>query len=124
MARAAASLPGTDGSVLVLAATDPANAFGLGLPWPVRGPSRVAGAYVVLVDGTLSLYVERGGKGLVATREPDGTWEERAVGALAHLVASGRWGRLALQRWPEELDAALRAAQFTPTPKGLVRYGS
>ncbi|MCU4186918.1 DEAD/DEAH box helicase [Acidiferrimicrobium sp. IK] len=123
-ARGVDSAPGTDGSVLVLAATDPANAFGLSVPWPVRGPTRVPGAYVVLVDGELSLYVERGGKGLVAARELDGAWEGRAIGALSHLVASGRWGRLALQRWPEELEAYLRDAQFTPTPKGLVRYGS
>jgi ATP-dependent Lhr-like helicase len=121
-ARLAGGGPGTDGSVLVLAATDPANAFGLGLPWPVRGPSRVPGAYVVLVDGVLSLYVERGGKGLVGQREYDGTWEARAVGALGHLVAAGTWGRLALQHWPEELDEALREASFTPTPKGLIRY--
>ncbi len=122
--RPAVQAPGTDGSVLVLAATDPANPFGLGLPWPVRGPARHAGSYVVLVDGELSLYVERGGKGLVATRELDGGWEERAVGALSHLVTSGRWGRLALQRWPEGLGATLRDAHFTPTPRGLVLYGT
>src|ERR1700674_1921770 len=38
--------PPVDGSsapaVLVLAATDPANAYGLILPWPVKGPQRVA----------------------------------------------------------------------------------
>ncbi|HET9692147.1 MAG TPA: DEAD/DEAH box helicase [Acidimicrobiales bacterium] len=121
-AARAAPAAGVDGSVTVLAATDPANAYGLALPWPVKGPSRVAGAHVLFVDGVLSCYVERGGKGLVGLREADGTWEERAVGALAHLVASGAWGRLALQRWPEALEPALRDAGFTPTPKGLVRY--
>jgi len=115
---------GTDDSVLVLAATDPANVHGLSVPWPQKGPTRVAGAYVVFVDGTLSLYVERGGKGLVAQRDFDGTWEQRAVGALAALVAAGRWSRLALQRYPEQLLTALRAADFTPTPKGLIRYGA
>ena len=34
----------SDPAVLVLAATDPANAYGLVLPWPVKGPQRVAGA--------------------------------------------------------------------------------
>ena len=48
---------------LVLAATDPANPFGLVLPWPVKGPQRAAGAYLVLVDGTPALYLERGGRG-------------------------------------------------------------
>ncbi len=110
--------------VLVLAATDPANAYGLCLPWPVRGPSRVAGAYVVSVGGEPSLYVERGGKGLLALRDLDGRWEAAAVRALSQLVSSGRWSRLALQRYPDELAEHLRQAGFTPTPKGLVHYGT
>ena len=58
-------------TALVLAATDPANAYGAALPWPEaarpedgsRGhqPARKAGALVVLVDGGCVLYVERGG---------------------------------------------------------------
>ncbi|HUY61276.1 MAG TPA: DEAD/DEAH box helicase, partial [Candidatus Dormibacteraeota bacterium] len=40
---------GPAAAVTVLAATDPANAYGLSLPWPVKGPTRVAGAYVVRV---------------------------------------------------------------------------
>jgi len=114
--------PGASPAVTVLAATDPANVFGMAVPWPVRGPSRVAGAYVVLVDGLASAYLERGGKGIVALRDCDGTWEEAAVGALAHLVSQGRWRRLALQRFPEDMADALRGAGFVPTPKGLVRY--
>ncbi len=57
------------GRVLVLAATDPANPYGLSIGWPVaddrvrRGLQRVAGAHVVLVDGFASLYVKRGGGG-------------------------------------------------------------
>jgi ATP-dependent Lhr-like helicase len=50
---------------IVLAATDPANAYGAALPWPkLEGhrPGRKAGALVVLVDGALALYLERGGK--------------------------------------------------------------
>jgi ATP-dependent Lhr-like helicase len=110
--------------VLVLAATDPANAYGLSLPWPRKGPSRVPGAYVVFVEGRITAYLERGGRGLVALREFDGQWEEHLVAALSSLVASGRWSRLALERYPEELEAVLRAGEFTPTPKGLVRYGA
>jgi ATP-dependent Lhr-like helicase len=112
-----------EGGVLVLAATDPANAFGLSLPWPVKGPSRAAGAYVVLCWGVPSLYLERGGRSLVALRDADGTWEQAAVGGLDWLVTSGRAGRLSLQRYPDSLEPALRDAGFTPTPKGLVRYG-
>ena len=107
---------------MVLAATDPASPFGSVLPWPVKGPQRAAGAYVVLVDGAPSLYVERGGRGVVALRPFDGEWEEAAVGAVSSLVRAGRWSRLALQRFPEEREQWLRAAEFVPTPKGLTRY--
>jgi ATP-dependent helicase Lhr and Lhr-like helicase len=119
--RQAADGHGTP-QALVLAATDPANAYGSLLPWPVKGPQRVAGAYVVLVDGVASLYVERGAKGVVGLRAFDGEWERAAVAALTALLASGRWSRLALQRFPEELDPWLRAADFVPSPKGLIRY--
>ena len=62
---------------VTLAATDPANPFGAALPWPEREtsgghrPGRKAGALVVLVDGALTLYVERGGKTLL-------TWSDDA----------------------------------------------
>ena len=109
---------------LVLAATDPANVFGLSLPWPVAGPRRVAGAYVVLLDGQPCLYVEKGAKGLVALRPLDGTWEEPAVAALGDLVTSGRARRLNIERYDDGLEPALRAAGFVPSLKGLVRYGT
>jgi ATP-dependent Lhr-like helicase len=112
------------GQPLLLAATDPANAYGLSLPWPVNGPRRVAGAYVVMLDGVASLYVEKGAKGLLALRQLDGTWEEAAVEALTGLVASGRTRRLAVERFDEGLGPYLRGAGFVPSPKGLVRYGT
>lgn len=120
--RSGPATGGATGQVTVVAATDPASIFGMAVPWPVKGPARVPGAYVVHVDGIASAYLERGGKGIVALRETDGTWEEAAVGALARLVSEGRWRRLALQRYPEEMADALRGAGFVPTPKGLVRY--
>jgi ATP-dependent Lhr-like helicase len=110
------------GQALVLAATDPANAYGLSLPWPVKGPQRAAGAYIVLVDGLASLYVEKGGRGLVALRAFDGTWEEQSVTALGGLLAEGRYSRISVERVADELEPVLRAAGFVPTPKGLVRY--
>jgi len=117
---------------LVLASTDPANAYGVALPWPVTSsvperngrPRRVAGAYVVLLDGAASLYLEKGGRGLLALRPLDGTWEEAAVAAVGTLVDNGRMRRLGLQRYDEGLEPVLRAAGFVPSPKGLVRYGA
>jgi ATP-dependent helicase Lhr and Lhr-like helicase len=115
-------------TTLVLAATDPANAYGVALPWPAvdspAKPRRVAGAYVVLVDGVASLYLERGGRGLLALRPLDGAWEEAAVAALGTLVDSGRLRRLGLERYDPGLEPVLRAAGFVPSPKGLVRYGA
>jgi ATP-dependent helicase Lhr and Lhr-like helicase len=110
------------GAPLVLAATDPAQAYGLSLEWPVKGPRRVAGAYVVLLDGEACLYVEKGAKGLVALRELDGSWEEAAVAALGTLL--NRVRRLSIERYDERLEPVLRAAGFVPSPKGLVRYGT
>src|SRR5205085_931617 len=55
---------------LILAATDPANPYGAALPWPRRdypgrGPARVPGGHVVMLDGDAVLYVEKGGRNLV-----------------------------------------------------------
>jgi ATP-dependent Lhr-like helicase len=114
----------------LLAATDPANPYGVSLPWPVTAsvaersgrPQRAAGAHVVLIDGEAALYVERGGRGLVALRDLDGTWEELAVSALDALLAEGRFKRISVDHCPPELEPYLRDHGFVSTPKGLVRY--
>lgn len=77
---------------------------------------------MVVLDGFPSLYVERGGKGLVALRALDGTWEEAAVAAVDGLLTGGRFSRLIIERRPAELDPHLAAAGFVPTPKGMTRY--
>ncbi|NEA55011.1 DEAD/DEAH box helicase [Streptomyces sp. SID13666] len=115
---------------VVLAAADPANAYGAALPWPAQPdgvthkPGRKAGALVVLVDGELALYVERGGKTLLAW--PDE--EERlrvAADALALAVREGALGRLTVERTNGEsaltspLGRALETAGFHATPRGL-----
>ncbi|HVM09967.1 MAG TPA: DEAD/DEAH box helicase [Acidimicrobiales bacterium] len=122
--------PGAEGGrhrVLLLAATDPANAYGVAVPWPEPvgaggRPQRVAGAYVVLLDGIPSLFVERRAKGLVALRPFDGSWEAEAVGALDELVADGRFARLVIERVDVELEPVLKNAGYTPTPKGWTLY--
>ncbi len=94
---------------LVLAATDPANPYGATLPWPRRDdddsnrrPARVPGAYVVSVDAEPLLYVERGGKGLLALREPEDDWLPGALEALAAEVRRGRIPRLGIERFDGE----------------------
>jgi ATP-dependent helicase Lhr and Lhr-like helicase len=114
--------PERDPKARVLAATDPANPFGTVLAWPDKGPQRAAGAYVVSIGGEGCLYLEKGGRSLTALRPFDGTWEAKAVDALAGLVRDGRFPRLALARYREELEPWLRAADFVPTPRGMVRY--
>ena len=94
---------------LVLAATDPANPYGATLPWPRRDdddsgrrPSRVPGAYVVMLDSEPALYLERGGKGLLPLREPDESWLRPALEALADEVRRGRVPRLGVERFDGE----------------------
>jgi ATP-dependent helicase Lhr and Lhr-like helicase len=117
-----------DSGAVVLAATDPANPFGAALPWPEHDgshrPGRKAGALVVLVDGDLLLYVERGGKSLLSFRD-DPAAVQPAADALALAVRDGMLGRLAVERADGEsvlrstLGDALEAAGFHPTPRGL-----
>ncbi|MCW2845027.1 MAG: dependent helicase, Lhr family, partial [Nocardioides sp.] len=122
---------------LALAATDPANPFGAALPWPERPtaeeggsghrPGRKAGALAVLVDGALTLYVERGGRTLL-------TWSDDverltpAAEALAEAARRGSLGRLTVERADGEqllgagetpLRLALQSAGFISTPRGL-----
>ncbi len=114
---------------VVLAAADPANPYGAALPWPDRPgdpahrPGRKAGALVVLVGGRLALYVERGGKSVLSFAEEDEL--RTAVDALAAAVRGGTLGALTVERadgvpiTESPLAAALEAAGFHPTPRGL-----
>jgi ATP-dependent Lhr-like helicase len=115
-----------DAQVVVLAATDPANPYGLFLPWPEAAgrPARAAGAYVVLESGRLRLYLERGGRSLLTF----GSVTEEHLLALA--TAAGRLGRVELQR-VDGADVAdsillsgLRAAGFRSTHRGIALTGS
>jgi ATP-dependent Lhr-like helicase len=118
---------------LVLATTDPGNPFGAALPWPDRAhddaggghrPGRKAGAIVILVDGSLALYVERGGRTLL-TFTDDPLRIQPAADALALAVRDGALGRITVERADGEhilgspLSASLEAAGFVMTPRGL-----
>jgi len=115
---------------VALAATDPANPYGAALPWPAlpdettHRPGRKAGALVVLVDGALVLYVERGGKTVVVFETDAATLAAAAV-SLAALVTSGRVQKISVESangifvLGTALGSALSLAGFTETPKGL-----
>ena len=139
--RPRAADPGARASIsaeraVVLAAADPAQPYGAALPWPDRPgetpsshrPGRKAGALVVLVDGSLALYVERGGRTLLSwTDDPELLGPSAA--ALAAAVRDGALGRLSVERADgltvgsgihgSPLAQALEAAGFRPTPRGL-----
>ena len=84
---------------------------------------------VVLVDGELTLYVERGGRTLL-TFDDDLEVLSPATEALAAAVRQGALGRLTVERADGEsilgrgdrsspLRQALQSAGFVATPKGL-----
>jgi len=90
---------------LVLAAADPAQPYGAGLPWPRRAgarAARVAGAYVVLLGGEPALFVERGGRTLVPLRDPDPDWLRPALAALVTHVKIRGVKRIAVERFDGE----------------------
>ena len=125
-------------ALVLLAAADPAQPYGAALPWPERPgetpsshrPGRKAGALVVLADGSLVLYVERGGKTLLSWTDDPELLRPSAV-ALASAVRDGALGRLTVERADgltvghragaegSPLAQALEAAGFRPTPRGL-----
>ncbi|WP_435194957.1 ATP-dependent helicase [Streptomyces sp. NRRL F-5630] len=126
------------GRAVVLAAADPANAYGAALPWPEppentpHKPGRKAGSLVVLVNGALTVYVERGGKTLLVwpatpdeAVDPDDPRLAEALGALAEAAGAGALGTLTVERingapaLTAPLAQVLESAGFHATPRGL-----
>jgi ATP-dependent Lhr-like helicase len=140
-------------AALTLAATDPANPYGAALNWPAttiagHRPGRKAGALVVLVDGRLALYLERGGKTLLTFAPVDeGAGAGSAVAAssgeanpatatavadltaasvsLAASVTSGRVAKLTIEKADgvfsigTPIGRALESAGFVSSPQGM-----
>ena len=118
---------------VVLAAADPANPYGAALPWPTpegARPGRKAGALVVLVDGELAWFLERGGRSLLTFTDDPAAHHSAAV-ALADLVAAGRVASILVERidglpalqpqagGPSPVTDALSEAGFMRTPRGM-----
>jgi ATP-dependent Lhr-like helicase len=129
---------------LLLAAADPANAYGAALEWPASDwaggpgaphrPSRGAGCHVVLIGGRPVLYAERGGHTLLtfstdSHADGDASAERATAAGLLHdAVRSARIGALTISKVngssvmqepaSDPVRRALEAAGFTLTPRG------
>ncbi|ORX02876.1 ATP-dependent helicase [Mycobacterium triplex] len=119
---------------VVLAAADPANPYGAALPWPATDegarPGRKAGALVVLVDGELAWFLERGGRSLLTFGDDPGA-HHAAAQALADLVTARRVESILVERingvpalqplagGPSPAAEALADAGFARTPRGM-----
>ncbi len=127
--RLRSTRPEREPRVVVLAATDPAQPYGATLSWPAHPddalghrPGRKAGALVVLLDGMLTLFCEKGGRTLLSW-----STDETALSAALDGLAT-QAPRLGLDRFiitridGEPVDPVwgerLRAAGFLPTPRG------
>lgn len=126
--------PAPESRAVVLAAADPANAYGAALPWPEpptgagHKPGRKAGSLVVLVDGELTLYMERGGKTLLAwPTDPDSAPADdprlqAAAQALSTAARAGSLGTVTVERvngvsaLTSPIGALLEGAGFIATP--------
>ena len=120
--------PGED-SLVVLAATDPANPFGAVLPWPDAVDARLArdaGAYVLLLGGRLVGYLDKGRRGLtLLERTPE------LFGLLSRALAevAARHRRLTLMTVDGEpatnspLAVPLSEWGFATAPRGLTYRG-
>ncbi len=131
---------------MVLAATDPASAYGAALDWPEpprhgdrasgqsgtakapHRPGRKAGALVGMHRGDLVLYMERGGRTMLLFTEDEDLMEVVA-GALVERLRAAKTARLAVEQvngapvLHSAFGAALQRAGFRSSPSGL-RFSS
>ena len=123
-------------TAVTISATDPANPYGVLIPWPIvseegRGATRTAGARVVLVNGRAAAWIGRGDRQVVVCL-PDDEPERSQVGRalarelvnLATRAPEGRRGWLIeeINGRPAAQDPATRfllEAGFASTAMGL-----
>lgn len=123
----------SESTVWTMAATDPANPYGRLAPWPSQpksgqNPRRVAGARVILFDGTLIGYLSATGRDLITFDVLHG----REAGAIHHalvqaLAGAARPGKPTLLRTVDgrspgrsHLAQILRSAGFLGSRNGYI----
>ena len=114
------------GGPLMLGAGDPANPYGAALPWPgheAGRPNRSAGAAVILIDGSLAAFVERGGRRMLAFPGADlasvaACISDRTEGGGRRQTVATIDGRPAQET---ALGKALLETGFVVSYKGLTR---
>ena len=128
----------TEPQVHTLAAVDTAQPYGAALAWPDSSgsPTRTVGAHVVLIDGLLAAYLDRGGRTLITFQSGDGNDSSDSRGnatartelwvpALARLVNDGRVAKIELGTIDGEpssshpLANTFKAAGFQTGYRGL-----
>jgi ATP-dependent Lhr-like helicase len=116
---------GADIGAIALGAADPANPYGAALPWPDHDgrPSRTAGAFVVLLDGSLAAFLERGARTVLSfTQDADAV--DAVAGVLSGLPVVRRASITSIDGTPAAatpLGRALKAAGFAESYRGLRR---
>jgi ATP-dependent Lhr-like helicase len=120
---------GEEPQAVVVAATDPANPYGVALPWPRGGSARLqraAGAHVVLVNGALAAFLTGNGRDVVPLlpdAEPDRTNVARSTAQ-----ALARWAVLTARDalgWAPAPGASLAEGPLASSlaEAGFVRSG-
>ena len=114
---------------LVIAATDPANAYGAALRWPVdeqrkSRPQRKSGTHVILVDGALRGYLNRSADKLTTFLPDDLAVQEQAVAELVEALI--QWGRTRPLCLKEVDEQPVEKSMLSPAllSAGFVAYGS
>ncbi|MDP2318965.1 MAG: DEAD/DEAH box helicase [Acidobacteriota bacterium] len=115
--------PGDQDVTVTLASTDPANPYGILIPWPLDKATRSAGSRVVLVNGQLAAAIGRGDRQLIVSlpaEEPDRSRTGRALARelvrIAHDAVEGRRGWLI-----EEING--QPAADDPFSQCLIEHG-
>jgi ATP-dependent Lhr-like helicase len=128
--------PGENPHTLLLAATDPANPYGTALPWPERAsgrkPARMAGAVVVLADGSPAAWMARNERQLltfvdaVKNRSAADITREIARALAASVGTKGRRALLigevdGVPAIESPMAEALTSAGFVSTSRGFLK---